>query len=279
VALGLLWSLGRVLERALAGPPSPLAWAKTFVDCGWVFLAFGLAGWGMALLCRFLAAWVLDQSDRAARASEEWLTQTAQVVAVLERILTAVERRTDQAAEPTSSAVDRSRSSAQIEHALGSGQWAEAESLLGPFEAEFPEDPALPGWKEQLATHRRRETEAQMSQLEAARAVNDAARVFELYRSIGPSLASDERGVLERDLARWFLNLIHRRLRSGKIHEEVVTLATQVAETFSATVEGASMRAALPTLRRSVGLCPRCAQPYTGAADACPRCRSNPPGA
>ena len=29
------------------------------------------------------------------------------------------------------------------------------------------------------------------------------------------------------------------------------------------TVEGASVRASLPTLRRSVGLCPRCAQPYT----------------
>ena len=36
--------------------------------------------------------------------------------------------------------------------------------------------------------------------------------------------------------------------------------------------QGASVRAALPTLRRSVGLCPRCAQPYTGVAEACPRC-------
>ena len=109
-----------------------------------------------------------------------------------------------------------------------------------------------------------------MAQLEAARKVNDPARVIELYHGIVPSLDADRREELARDLAKWFLELIHRRLRTGKIQTEVVLLATQVAETFGATVEGASMRAALPTLRRSVGLCPRCAQPYTGTADGMP---------
>ena len=56
---------------------------------------------------------------------------------------------------------------------------------------------------------------------------------------------------LARDLAKWFLELINRRLRTGRIQPEVVLLATQVAETFGATVEGASMRAALPTLSHS----------------------------
>jgi hypothetical protein len=54
----------------------------------------------------------------------------------------------------------------------------------------------------------------------------------------------------------------------------VVVLAAQVSEIFGATPDGASVRAALPTLRRSVGLCPRCAQPYVGSAAACPRCLS-----
>ena len=52
----------------------------------------------------------------------------------------------------------------------------------------------------------------------------------------------------------------------------MVQLAARFAESFAATVEGASVRASLPTLRRSVGLCPRCAQPYIGVADACPNC-------
>jgi hypothetical protein len=66
--------------------------------------------------------------------------------------------------------------------------------------------------------------------------------------------------------------LIHIRLRSGKIQPDVAILAGRVAEIFSHTVEGASLRASLPTLRRSAGQCPRCAQPYTGIADACPAC-------
>ena len=83
----------------------------------------------------------------------------------------------------------------------------------------------------------------------------------------------EQRAALDRDLARWFLTLIHRRLRTGKVQADVVQLAARFAETFAATVEGASVRASLPTLRRSVGLCPRCAQPYTGVADACPNCK------
>jgi hypothetical protein len=78
------------------------------------------------------------------------------------------------------------------------------------------------------------------------------------------------------------LKLIHIRLRSGKIQPDVALLAGRVADVFSHTVEGASLRASLPTLRRSVGLCPRCAQPYTGIADACPSClapRAQPPRA
>jgi predicted amidophosphoribosyltransferase len=45
-----------------------------------------------------------------------------------------------------------------------------------------------------------------------------------------------------------------------------------VADAFDSTPEGASLRAALPTLRRSVGLCARCGRPYNGIADACPAC-------
>ncbi len=85
-------------------------------------------------------------------------------------------------------------------------------------------------------------------------------------------LDQDARAALDPELAKWFLGLIHRRLRTGKIQADVVQLAARFAESFAATVEGASVRASLPTLRRSVGLCPRCAQPYTGVADACPNC-------
>jgi len=111
-----------------------------------------------------------------------------------------------------------------------------------------------------------------MAELKAARDVNDPLRVLELYQRIAPALESEPRAALQSEIAEWFLAVIYRRLRTGKIQVEVVELAGQFAETFAATTQGASVRAALPTLRRSAGLCPRCAQPYIGTAPACPDC-------
>ncbi len=66
--------------------------------------------------------------------------------------------------------------------------------------------------------------------------------------------------------------MIQKRLRGGAMRPDVAILAARVAESLDATPEGASLRAALPTLRRSAGLCARCGEPYTGLADACPKC-------
>ncbi len=65
---------------------------------------------------------------------------------------------------------------------------------------------------------------------------------------------------------------------------DLAVLAGRIADAFSHTVAGASLRASLPTLRRSAGLCSRCGQPYTGLANACPAClaqtqpSARPPG-
>ena len=75
-----------------------------------------------------------------------------------------------------------------------------------------------------------------------------------------PLLDHEARASLEADLSKWFLKLIHNRLRTGKIQADVAILAGRIADVFCHTVEGASLRASLPTLRRSAGLCPRCAQ-------------------
>jgi predicted amidophosphoribosyltransferase len=56
------------------------------------------------------------------------------------------------------------------------------------------------------------------------------------------------------------------------VQGDVAELAARAAESFGDTPEGASLRASLPTLRRSAGLCPRCAQPYAGIDEACPQC-------
>jgi hypothetical protein len=122
------------------------------------------------------------------------------------------------------------------------------------------------------AAHRAVSLHDRMAELKAAREVNDPHRVLELYQTIAPALESEPRTALQSEIAEWFLTVIYRRLRTGKIQVEVVELAGQFAEAFAATTQGASVRAALPTMRRSAGLCPICAQPYIGTASACPDC-------
>src|SRR5262249_28545809 len=109
-----------------------------------------------------------------------------------------------------------------------------------------------------VAAHPAVSLQDRVAELKAAREVNDPLRVLELYQSIAPALESEPRTALQSEIAEWFLTVIYRRLRTGKIQVEVVELAGQFTETFAATTQGASVRAALPTLRRSAGLCPRC---------------------
>jgi hypothetical protein len=87
------------------------------------------------------------------------------------------------------------------------------------------------------------------------RQVSDPDWVLELHQTLIPLLDAETRVALEADLSQWFLRLIHNRLRIGKIQTDLVVLAGRIADAFSHTVGGASLRASLPTLRRSAGLC------------------------
>jgi hypothetical protein len=235
-------------------------------------LAFGLAGWSATALCQSLGTAITEHHEESVHRFRELMAEADRVVGALGRIADVLEQRPEQPTGWDRGDAERAQGMAGIERATRSGNWPEAEALVTAFEAKFHAESPVTALKEQIAAKRRQATHGLMVELAAARQVNDPARVLELYQEVGPVLESEERIVLERDLAGWFLSLIHRRLRTGKIQAEVVSLATQVAETFGATLEGASMRASLPTLRRSVGLCPRCAQPYPGIAEACPQC-------
>ncbi len=161
---------------------------------------------------------------------------------------------------------------AEIERATKSAAWDEAEALLDRFEADHPDDPTHPALRATLQAARQGAVEERLAEIEAARGVNDPGRVLEIYETVAPLLEAEARAKLHGGLAPWFLSLIHRRLRHGKIQPDVVRLAERFSVAFSTTVEGASVRASLSTLRRSVGLCPRCSRPYVGLAEACPQC-------
>lgn len=112
-----------------------------------------------------------------------------------------------------------------------------------------------------------------LKKIDAAREANDPHGVLELRTELGEVGRGTSFDDLDTPLAQWLLSAIHRRIKSGRISVEVVVLAARVADQFGTTKEGASLHASLPTLRRSVGLCPRCAAPYRGVEDACPKCQ------
>ena len=65
---------------------------------------------------------------------------------------------------------------------------------------------------------------------------------------------------------------IFRRMHSGSVRPDVAQLAQALVETFPDSKEGLTLAQVMHVLRRSAGLCPRCAQPYTGIANACHNC-------
>lgn len=168
----------------------------------------------------------------------------------------------------------RARHLAEIRQAIRGRLWDEAATLVAAFSDSHPDDPEAPRLAAELAEARAAARDEFLAKIAAAREVNEPERVLELRDELKPLADPDALRVLDRDLAKWLLMLIHRRLRTGTVRADVAVLAGRVAATLDETPEGASLRASLPTLRRAAGLCPRCAQPYTGVADACPACLS-----
>jgi hypothetical protein len=259
--LGLISAARIVLGMISQADSSATDWAMGLLSALYRFLAHAMAGIGFAAFLQVLAGRLAHDVRPFA--------------------LPLPEARRDSAAaapepSPKSLVASREDTVAEIRRSIRAGQWSEARLLLDAFSDELPDDTRLFSLEEELRSARSEAIESHAAQLDAARRVNDPERVLELHQGMMPLLDHEARASLEADLSKWFLKLIHNRLRTGKIQAEVAILAGRIADVFCHTVEGASLRASLPTLRRSAGLCPRCAQPYTGLANACPQCLAAP---
>ena len=164
----------------------------------------------------------------------------------------------------------------EVRRLIDAGEWDEAAERARALAVERAGEPGVAAVVEEVEKGRRAAGLRLREEMQAAREVNDPSRVLDLYESAPRVLDEEDRRELEQDLAKWFLTLVHRRLRSGVLQVDVVTLVDRVSEKFGHTKEGASLRAALPTLRRGAGLCPRCAKPYVGFSEACPECLGRP---
>lgn len=197
----------------------------------------------------------------------------SRVVPALERIALALERAPIAGPAPDLRAV----ALAELRRAIREADVARGGALLDDFRSVHPEAPELPGLVAELAEARQRAIDDRRQRLEAARAANDADAVLTLRNTLAELATPDELEPLDRELLRWVMGLLMKRMRTGTVRADVATLAARVAESYGHRPEGASLRASLPTLRRSAGLCPRCAAPFLGEEDACPPCLAGAP--
>lgn len=262
LAMGALRALQVVAILPENGVDGVLSWVGLLARAAYELVAHGMAGLALAVLVRALGVGLRGFSERA-----RWEIPRRDFPPEPEP---RSEPASVEPAESVSKTPDEDL--AEVRRLIELGDWDAADERVGDLRAERPDDPRVERIADELQRAKRTIGERWTEQLRAAREVNDPNRVLELYAQTPPVQDEEGRRALDQDLAGWFLSLVHRRLRGGGIQLEIVTLAERVSDSFAHTVEGASLRAALPTLRRSVGLCPRCGRPYAGTADACPIC-------
>jgi len=254
----------RGLQQLAVAAASPLDGLPHFLAAvaalGAEVVGFGVGGLAVAALVRALGAWAgsISRTDCGVSLPAEVL-------------LRAISSPMPAQAVRSPLVADGARL-AEVRRLMREAAWDEAQEAVQAFRAESPDDPRGAEASDALEAAKRTALERLEAELKAARSVNDPEQAMEIHARIQPLIHEGARGELDSDLSRWFLMTVHRRLRAGRIQTDVVALADRVADRFGHTKEGASLRAALPTLRRSAGLCPRCGKPFTGAADACPEC-------
>ncbi len=273
--LGLLGGTRLLLESTTHAASAAGGWLAGLLEAICVIGASALAGLGVSSLLRVLAEWFSLHRQLLEAERQSTLRLLAERIDRLSARLGEPGSQStplSSALEETPAAWLNEHSLAEIRQSIRAGKWDEVASMMDRYSPAELADPRLSSLTAEIQSARETARSEQLAQLKAARQVSDPDRVLELHQSLTHLLDAETRGSLDSDLSQWFLRLIHNRLRSGKIQADLVVLAGRIAEAFSHTVEGASLRASLPTLRRSAGLCSRCGQPYSGIANACPAC-------
>ncbi len=230
-----------------------------------------------------LARLVRTLVDRATEAQAAWDRIERQAIPLLERIALALERggiSGDSSASPliteasteNETFVDRT-AAVEVRAAIDDRRWDRARAILDGFVSQGAIDErAAESLAVELARSRDRAVADLRDRIGAARLANDAEGALIARDELAKILDGSALKEVDRSMVAWLMKLIQRRLRAVPVGSDLAALAALVADRFGATPEGASLRAALPTLRRSAGLCPRCSESYLGVDDACPKC-------
>src|SRR5581483_5676175 len=126
----------------------------------------------------------------------------------LDRLAEALESRPSPPLRAADTAVDQL---ASIRRAIRDANWAIAEELVRAFVESQPDHPEGSRLAAELAGSKQTAAQSLTAKLDAARDANDPERVLELRDALVPLLHEDPLRTLDRDLARWFMTVIHKR--------------------------------------------------------------------
>jgi hypothetical protein len=199
----------------------------------------------------------------------------ARIATALERIASALESG---AIGDGRKYVDpQTRAVAELRRVIREGDLHAAAGLMSDFLMDHGETLEWAMLDEELAAATSAVIDDRRARLDAARRAGDPDACLTLRDELSKLIDPVARESMDRDLVGWLMSLLMKRMRAGTVGPDVAALATRVAASFAYRTEGASLKASLPTLRRSAGLCPRCAEPYVGVEDACPDCLAASP--
>lgn len=119
--------------------------------------------------------------------------------------------------------------------------------------------------------------DALTDELEAAREAGDVVAALGFRDALTEHIRGDALHALDRDLAAWITSRVERRAREKTADWEVAGWVARALDSLGDMPETASMRAALPVLRRRAGLCTICGQAVAGGRAVCGRCREAEP--
>lgn len=196
-----------------------------------------------------------------------------QAIPLLERIALALERADRSKLDSINQTSNHQDPSHEVQTAIDALEWDRAAALVVMMGSRPGQESQAEILAIELKMARDRAIATLKDRIEAARMANDAAGALESRDQLTNLLGNENLKEIDREMIGWLMKLIQRRLRIIPITIDLANLVVQVAERFGATPEGASLRAAIPTLRRSVGLCARCAEPYLGVDESCPKCQ------
>lgn len=161
-----------------------------------------------------------------------------------------------------------------VREAIRREWWDQARRLAAAFAEQFPEAPEAKDLAAQVETAHHRKVQSLREQLDQAERSSDAEVMLNVRDRLSAYLNGTELYQVDRRVAHWMATFLREALANGKA-KQVVHLAERVVDAFGdSTNEGAQVRSALPTLRRSAGLCPDCGQPYDVSLVRCPACEA-----